>query len=131
MASDIPQDKLYIKQGCVFMKFWPLTDADTGGVPDMTGWVGRCQIRDADTNALIVAFHSDRVGHSGWAGAVSFLADGNMQLYLPAISSKSLPLTSNAKFDVILTAPADGGTTFDWCVLEGLAYITPEVSTDV
>ena len=127
MAGDIPIDVISIPKGTVFEKSWPLTDADTGAMADPTGWSARCEVKDAYGGNLITSFHSDRVGHSGWPGVISFDAAANLTLFLSATNTAGLPVMKNGVFDVELIDPS--GNPFR--LVQGRAHVTPEATTDV
>lgn len=123
----VAQDRIEIPIGSQFRKVWPLTDADTGGTADMTGWSARCEVREYYGGPLITNFHADRVGHYGWPGVITFDGVGNVILTLDATVTATLSPIDNAVFDLELLAPVTGKP---WRVVQGKAFITPEVTTD-
>jgi hypothetical protein len=128
MTDDtIPQDTLYIPQGGTFYHAWPLIDADTGAAADVTsGWTARCQIRESYGGAVITDFHSDRVGHFGWPGVITFDADSNLIMTLDAVTTAALDPISNAVFDLVMR----DSSGYDYVIVQGRAHVLPEVTTD-
>jgi hypothetical protein len=121
VSSPIPHDDIYIKQGATFEKSWQLFDADTGGLADPTGWFGRCEIRSDFGGQLITRFHSNGF----WTGTI-VLSTGQILLRMLSTDTKNLTPISHAVFDVELIDPSGA----PWRIVQGFAYITPEVTTD-
>lgn len=124
---EIPVDRIEIPIGSTFEKTWPLTDADTGLAGDTTGWNARCEVRNGYGGALIARFHSDP--SKGWEGVItltSAAAGGNLTLFLSAARTALLAASNTAVFDVEVIDSS--GTPFR--IVQGKAFITPEVTTD-
>jgi hypothetical protein len=117
-----PEDTLYIPTNGTFERYWTLKDAETGGVPDMTGWYGACEVRNTYQGSLITKFATGTDPVFG--GTLDFDGVGNMRLYLPIASVRVLTPISNAVFDIALLNPVG-----EWfIILVGKAHI---LSTEV
>lgn len=120
-------DTIYIPQGGTFSKAWPLLDAYTLEIADTTGWAGRCEVRDKIGGNLVTSFHSDRVGHSGWPGVISFDGLGNVFMTMTYTKTGLLTPVANAVFDLELINPNGDA----WTVVRGRAHVIAGVTTDV
>lgn len=127
MAHEIPVDRIEIPIGSTFEKTWPLTDADTGLTGDPTGWSARAEVRDTYGGAILARFHSDP--SKGWEGVITMTSvalGGNLTLFLSAARTALLTARSKAVFDVEVIDP----TSQPFRLVQGKAFITPEVTTD-
>lgn len=125
---EIPVDRIEIPIGSTFEKTWPLTDADTDGAGDPTGWSARCEIRNDFGGALITRFHSD--ASKGWDGVITLTSvalGGNLTLFLSAAKTALLAPIDHARGDIELIDP----TGAPWRTLQLLVFVTQEVTTDV
>lgn len=125
---EIPVDRIEIPIGSTFEKTWPLTDADTGLAGDPTGWSARCEVRDTYGGTLVTRFHSDPA--KGWDGSITMTSPtlgGNLTLFLTAAKTALLAPRTKAVFDLEVIDPT--GQPFR--IIQGRAFITPEVTTDV
>jgi hypothetical protein len=124
MDYDVVESVIKIRRGVAFEVSWPLTDKDTGGVPDLTGWSAACEVRTDYDEGIVTRFHSDST--LAWDGSITFDASGNMTLSLPSVKTAALNPLKRGRFDVVCIDPAGE----PWLVVMGPAHVTREVTSD-
>lgn len=93
-------ENIYIQQGATFRQVFQWQDA-SGNAINLTGYTGRCQIRESYSSSAVVA---DMTTENG--GVIISAADGKVTLYLTAAQTEELSFTEGV-YDIELIIGSD------------------------